>query len=334
MDENLVDVKIDVSISIPIIGDKSISLLNPPDGFEYKIIKLDEYEYKNKIIDGNGDILFDFTDAIHVDNGEEYILVLSYNKIIACKSEVHVNSVGALNNGMPIFEKIKDDFDELLFKYFSLIHIYKEGDVTQKVSFYKFTVQEGMCKNCLSSSTQSADSNTLNLHPLIVKEEDVSEINKYLSCDDRIYKILRNAVLSDLLYSYHIFDFTTNYKNLCSTLEVMFIKREEKSNKKKMLSSRIAVFLEEDDVLIKNLYKKVKVLYGIRGEAVHAGKSVEESKLLELRDLLRKCIKKYIQLINEKFVNRNNVNFGDVRGEIIRIAEKKIADKKKLKLFG
>lgn len=46
------DINIAVSISIPIIGNESISKVSPPSGFTFKKINFDEYEYKNRMLDG------------------------------------------------------------------------------------------------------------------------------------------------------------------------------------------------------------------------------------------------------------------------------------------
>ena len=42
-----------VTISIPIIGDRSISKLTPPKGMKYEHIEIDNYEYKQKIYNEN-----------------------------------------------------------------------------------------------------------------------------------------------------------------------------------------------------------------------------------------------------------------------------------------
>lgn len=61
-------VNIDVSISIPIIGDASITKIVPPAGFSYKKIRFDEYQYKNRILDGDGNVVTDYYYAIHEED--------------------------------------------------------------------------------------------------------------------------------------------------------------------------------------------------------------------------------------------------------------------------
>ena len=52
--------RFDIKISVPIIGDSSISKLKPPTGFQYKKIKLEEY--KSAIIEeDNGKYLMEST---------------------------------------------------------------------------------------------------------------------------------------------------------------------------------------------------------------------------------------------------------------------------------
>ena len=51
---------IDVTISVPIIGDKSIALLNPPKGFIFKEEEFSKYAYNRNMCNNNGDILLDY----------------------------------------------------------------------------------------------------------------------------------------------------------------------------------------------------------------------------------------------------------------------------------
>lgn len=51
------DISINISVSIPIIGDSSIMLAQPPAGFEFKEIRIDEYIYRNRITDSRGEVM-------------------------------------------------------------------------------------------------------------------------------------------------------------------------------------------------------------------------------------------------------------------------------------
>lgn len=75
MSDTTYDINISISISIPIIGNESISKISPPIGFTFKKVNFDEYEYKNRMLDGDGNISTDYYYAVH--NGEsQYIIVL------------------------------------------------------------------------------------------------------------------------------------------------------------------------------------------------------------------------------------------------------------------
>ena len=79
------DITVHVDISIPIIGDGSITYIAPPSGFSFSSIPLDDYKYKSKIIDRDGAVQFDFTCAVHGESQNRIINLLECNEIIIVK---------------------------------------------------------------------------------------------------------------------------------------------------------------------------------------------------------------------------------------------------------
>ena len=133
MADTTYDINISVSISIPIIGNESISKVSPPTGFTFKKISFDEYEYKNRMLDGDGNVSTDFYFAVH--NAESrYIIVLEKNEIVTVKHHCPANAMGFLmgNDLQELCEPIKDRYEKGLLRYFSLLHLYKEGEVARK----------------------------------------------------------------------------------------------------------------------------------------------------------------------------------------------------------
>lgn len=319
MADTTYDINILVSISIPIIGNESISKVSPPAGFTFKKINFDEYEYKNRMLDGDGNVFTDFYFAVH--NAESrYIIVLEKNEMVTVKHHCPANAMGFLmgNDLQELCEPIKDRYEKELLRYFSLLHLYKEGEVARKYSFYKFETQAGCCKNKWTGIPYCADMVTLILYPMIIEDAEITDINALLALDQKTYSLLKDVLIDDLEYSYHILDDTTNYKNLVTVLEVLFL-RGERGNKKEMLAKRIALLLGNSDSDIQSIYAKVKSIYVDRSDAVHDGitTNITRNTLDELRNLIRDIGKKYIAHIQNTLTSNQNLTFVEAKDDII-----------------
>ena len=133
--------------------------------------------------------------------------------------------------GISVYEREVVRYSQLITPVF-LLHLYKEGEVARKYSFYKFETQAGCCKNKWTGIPYCADMVTLILYPMIIEDAEITDINALLALDQKIYSLLKDVLIDDLEYSYHILDDTTNHKNLVTVLEVLFL-RGERGNKKK-----------------------------------------------------------------------------------------------------
>lgn len=121
--------RFDIKISVPIIGDSSISKLKPPTGFQYKEIKLDEYEYRNKITDANNEPLEEYKNAILESDNGKYLMTFDLDETL----EYDLSIPG--NKSITI-DYIQFEKECLLFKYFSLLHLIKEGDIAWHYKFF------------------------------------------------------------------------------------------------------------------------------------------------------------------------------------------------------
>lgn len=295
------DITINISVSIPILGDKSIMLVQPPANFSFQKIYLDDYRYKDRITDSRGEILSEYRGAI---NNEEktYIICLEQTSTRVIQHDKPANSFSFMNG--PDFDDLIDpiykEIESSVYSFFSLLHLYKEGEIARKHSFYTFDTQAGMCKVNRFIDTYIEDIVTLIRYPMVIAPEEVSSINDLLYNHAHAYQMLKSIVIDDLEYTYHTLDDATNYKNMMTPLEVMFL-HNDYGDKKIMLAKRIAVFLGASDIQMKSIYDDVKNHYHDRSEAVHEGSvmQITRTSLDELRALVRATTKQYFCVVEQ-----------------------------------
>ena len=222
--------RFDIKISVPIIGDSSISKLKPPTGFQYKKIKLDEYEYRNKITDANNEPLEEYKSAIIEEDNGKYLMTFDLDETLEYDLSIPCNN--SITRDYITFEK-----EFLLFKYFSLLHLIKEGDISWHYKFFSIDSTTPAGNNCELKDKEKinsspADMTTYFSEPMKITDEDVIEFDELLSYDDRVYQMLKNVALDDFTFNYCIYDSTTNFKSLITILEVLFIEKSECKYKK------------------------------------------------------------------------------------------------------
>lgn len=310
--------KFDVKISVPIIGDPSISKLEPPTGFKYKEVKLDEYEYKNKITDANKELLYEYNMAIFKkdnEDNEDYLMTLDLDEIL--EYDLSTQNTSTTN------DDIKLEKEQMLFKYFSLLHLIKEGDVAWHYKFFWIVSTTPARNNCKlrhsdKIDSSSADMTTYFSELMKITDEDVIEFNKLLSYDDCVYQMLKNAALDDFAFNYCIYDSTTNFKSLITILEVIFIKKSDRERKKDLLAKRVSNFIESNDKDIEEVNRNISDLYKLRNDVVHSGAEVLRENLNMLRDYTRRCIKEYMECLSVILKEHPQMKFYDVRAYIVK----------------
>lgn len=323
------DISINISVSIPILGDESIMLVQPPANFRFQKIALEDYRYKDRITDHTGKILSEFRGAIKEEENP-YIICLEQSTTTIIQHDKSADSI-AFINGSDFDDLIKPIYKEIesnIYSFFALLHLYKEGEIARKHSFYTFDTQEGICKSHRFIDAYCEDIITLIRYPMVIMPEEVTSINDLLFNHEPAYQMLKSIVIDDLEYSYHTLDDATNYKNLMTPLEVMFL-HNDYGDKKIMLAKRIAVFLGTSDVQMKSIYDDVKNHYRDRSEAVHEGSTTQitHASVDELRALVRATTKQYIHVIEQALSADPSKTFEQIKRPHI-VSLKNIVDTK------
>lgn len=306
-----------VTISIPIIGDRSISKLTPPKGMKYEHIEIDNYEYKQKIYNENHELLPEFKGAVFEEEGKSYLTVLAGYYEFDKFDESNCDG-----KYLEAFDDVKNEIEKDLCRYFAILHLLKNGDVARRYSFYSYFRISYMVngKNISKLKTDSvpADMSTFFPEMMEITNEDIQKFNKLLSYDDCVYQMLKNVALDDFAFNYCIYDSTTNFKSLITILEVLFIKKSDRERKKDLLAKRVSNFIESNDKDIEEVNRNISDLYKLRNDVVHSGAEVLRENLNMLRDYTRRCIKEYMECLSVILKEHPQMKFYDVRAYIVK----------------
>lgn len=306
-----------VTISIPIIGDRSISKLTPPKGMKYEHIEIDNYEYKQKIYNENHELLPEFKGAVFEEEGKSYLTVLAGYYEFDKFDESNCDG-----KYLEAFDDVKNEIEKDLCRYFAILHLLKNGDVARRYSFYSYFrisyMVNGRNISKLKTDSVPADMSTFFPEMMEITNEDIQKFNKLLSYDDCVYQMLKNVALDDFAFNYCIYDSTTNFKSLITILEVLFIKKSDRERKKDLLAKRVSNFIESNDKDIEEVNRNISDLYKLRNDVVHSGAEVLRENLNMLRDYTRRCIKEYMECLSVILKEHPQMKFYDVRAYIVK----------------
>lgn len=329
------DVRINIYVSIPIIGDESISRIPPPQDFVFNKINLKDYAFKDKITDGQGRILTEYINAVH-QGEDDYIICLEKSIDRIVQNDKPANALAFVNGHDfdDLIRPLHDDIESTVFRFFSLLHLYKEGEIARKSSFYRYTTKEGICSTERLKEVTIADAITIIRYPMVFTAADMPLVADMLYNHTVAYTMLKNIVIDDLEYTYHTLDDSTNYKNLMTPLEVLFLSNNY-GDKKEMLAKRISVFIGGSDSEMKTIYDYVKNSYKDRSDAIHEGvtTNITRDALDELRNLTRKVTKKYMVLIEQELASDPAKTFEDIKRSLINYLKNVVVSKNALGIW-
>lgn len=309
------NIPVNTTVSIPLIGDETLTLIPPPCGYRFKKTLLQEYKFKNKITDSSGQIQSEYRSALH-GTTSPYIICLEHCETYVIKSDeaitIDIRAAAEKFDDLvaPICNKIEDE----VFKFVSLIHLFKEGEFARKRSFYTF----GIGPFCYDKTVLYEDSITFLQNPMTIEAAEVAAITDLLYNHNKAYSILKPVVVDALEYTYRVIDNATNYKSMVTPLEVMFLSNDY-GQKKIMLSKRLGAFLGKNDVEMKAIYDTVMAIYEDRSTAVHEGcvSPITRSSLNELRNLVRAVTKKYISVVEQEVAANPAITFEEIKATLI-----------------
>ena len=210
-----------------------------------------------------------------------------------------------------------------------MLHLFKEGEIALKHGFYTYQATEGWLTSKNNQQTVYPDIVTLIRYPMTISPDEIVDINAFMISLDQSFNMLKQDVIGTLVYTYHVLDDVTNFKNITTALEVLFLEKNEEG-KKERLSNRIAVFLGVSDLEIKYIYSRVRQFYADRGTATHEGKNpqITRASLDELRNLFRQVTKKYMVLIERKIALTPTIDFSTIKQELITVLKNDVTKKK------
>ncbi len=195
--------------------------------------------------------------------------------------------------------------------------IYKEGDIGIYEVFFNYEWQMIIANFKNSETILITDANGLCTNIYSVSEDEIVEINKFISSHHQSFDLLK-TVIDSFTYSYKLLYDAKAFEQLVTSAEILFLPKNQ-VNKKETLSKRMAMFIGKDDSEILNIYTDMKSYYKYRSDSTHEGidTNITKQALLSLREFTRKAIRKYMQITENELLTNPTSDFQSIKTKIV-----------------
>ena len=297
------------------------SVLGLPIGNGYTIQKvyLDEFPYKDSITNGRGDLNIEYIDSKRQD--ENGIYFYCFRK----EDTYTINSV-EVTPGTPIDQDDimrndqlmvrKDQEASYLLSYFTLLRVFKEGNIATKNTFFTHTHKTwGFISNTQRHSINSYSYNIADSRQYSLSESEIREFTQFVSdYSGTPFELLKDCI-KEFTFGLSQIDMPTAFEQYTTALEMMLLDSNDRQGKKECLSKRTAMLLGRNDADIQTIYTQIKNFYKYRSESLHEGdgRNITLQELHSLETLVRNVLKQFLQLCKIELPNNSNVTWEDIK---------------------
>jgi len=298
--------------------DESVSTLQLENGYSIQKVYLVEIPFRNKITDGNGNLTINYLGSqLHDDNGT-YLMCIHKEDTFQVRLPQIAPGVHLTDKDLMCGEQLeeyKDTEMEYLNKVFSLLRLFKKGNIGCKEVFFehKFTVM-GFINNTQKQTSDNVTRNIVDSTFFILSTDEAIKCNQFLQ--DYIgqeYYLLKNCI-DEFTWGLEQVDIPTGFEQYTTALEMIFLAKDQQG-KKEVLSKRVSVLLENDPIKIQALYDKVKNFYRYRSESLHEGdgRNITAAELKEMEEIVRKVLLKYLDFCKTAIVNNGSITWETIK---------------------
>jgi len=302
--------------------DESMIGVDLGNGYIITKMSFDEFPFREKVTDGRKQLSIDYLGSSIIDlDGNVHLICIH-------KEDTYSTDLSEIDTGNA-FAAYKNKEMKYLNKVINLLHIFRSGNIGFKEVFFehKFTIM-GLINNTQIQTDYSATKNVVEDRFYGLTTDEIGACNAFLnSVTEPEYLMLKNCI-DEFVWGLEQVDSPTGFEQYMTTLEmILLLKRDAK---KENLAKRTAVLLETDAMKIQTLYSKMKSFYNFRSKSLHEGNgsSITKAELIEMEDIVRRVLRKYLELCKIEIQINPSTTWLHVRNkerlELKRTVEQKV----------
>ena len=321
---------LDVNVSINgviLYCDESVLGINIGRGYSIVKTYIDNLPYKDRITDGKGQISISYFNSILTDENGQYFMCLKKDIVYQIHNPfkgpgVYTEKDTFCDDQVQQYNHAETDYLHMIF---SLLRLFKEGNIGVKQLFLDHTFSLGILKHNLKHTSDTVTRNIVDERVFSLTADEVCSCNHFLSDYSGSAYLLLKPCINEFIQGLAQVDIATGFEQYTTALEMTLLGHNQQG-KKEVLSKRVAVMLETTPADIDNLYKKMKEFYRYRSESLHEGKdqNISDAELIEMESIVRRVLKKCLEQCKVELTANAAVTWQEIKNKIIDELKNKV----------
>lgn len=305
------------------------SLLGLQLGRGYSIVKsyIDDLPFKDKITDGSGQLLISYFSSAMSDERGKFLICLKKDAVHQINNPltgpgIYTDEDLRCDNQIENYNHTESDY---LHMVFSLLRLFKEGNIGTKQIFFDHSFSLGILKNNLHLTSDNVTTNITDERVFTLSAAEVQLCNQFIAdYAGTEYCLMRDSI-NEFVWGLAQVDIATGFEQYTTALEMTLLGHNQQG-KKEVLSKRIAVMLENAPADIDNLYKKMKDFYRYRSESLHEGngQNISDVELIEMESVVRRVLKKCLERCKVELAANASITWQEIKSKIIEDLKNKV----------
>ena len=302
--------------------DDSLDGLALGNGYSIQKQYFDSLPFKEKIVDGRSRLSITYLGSQRYDDsGQGYFLCLHKEDIFQVQLPELLPGVVLTDSDLMCETQLEQYMDRemaYLNTVFTLLRVYKEGNIGPKEVFFTHNFSMGILHNTMIKTSDNVTRNIVDNRFYMLTSDEKAECSSFLSRNMGKPYVLFHQSMDEFVWGLEQTDEATGFEQYTTALEMTILVTDQQ-RKKQVLSKRIAVLLENNPTNITALYNRMLDFYRFRSESLHEGngKNITSAELLEMEGIVRRVMQEYLSYISFQIAIRPAVTWDELKSEKI-----------------
>lgn len=298
------------------------SVLGLQLGRGYSIVKTytDDLPFKDRITDGRGQLNIAYFSSVLQDDNGKYLICLKKDATHQIENPlagpgVYTNVDLRCDDQIKRYNHAESDYLHMIF---SLIRLFKAGNIGTKQIFFDHYFSLGILKNNLRFTSDNVTRNITDERIYTLDAAELRSCNQFIAdYSGNAYDLLKDSI-NEFVWGLAQVDTATGFEQYTTALEMTLLGHNQQG-KKEVLSKRVAVMLETTPSDIDHLYHKMKAFYRYRSESLHEGngQKITDVELLEMEEIVRQVLTKCLERCKTELTANTSVTWQEIKDNLI-----------------
>lgn len=323
----MIDVNVSINAAV-LYCDETVLGIQFGNGYSFTKTYIDNLPFKDKITDGRGQLTIDYLGSVKSDENGKYLICIKKEDAYQIENPIkgpgtYTDTDMMCSNQVEVHNQLETDY---LYKMFSLLHLFKEGNIGTKEIFLDHVFSLGIIKNTLNHTSNNVTRNITDDRIFSLLPDEVLSCNQFLiDYQGSEYAMLKNCI-DEFVWGLEQIDVATGFEQFTTALEMTLLGHNQQG-KKEVLSKRVAVMLESTPTAIDQMYARMKTFYRFRSESLHEGdgQNISKAELFEMEAIVRRILIKCLERIRQELQTNDSVTWPEVKAMIINDLKSRVA---------